>query len=186
MFINDAQSSFVYNSQNNSSSLRFPHKKKAEAKNCRVHVCIAKMMAPPLVHAAVLWTLFLSLLLPTTTKALAVKGNSMKDFVKDIFSRGVEPKDVVDRDRGASVLEQLNLSSSTDPKRFYARPQQLPSLLTASMLVRYSLTAPFALFVSGSQAAFARLVRTHAHDALVSHDCVSLSGSLSIGKWRVC
>ena len=100
---------------------------------------IAKMIGPPLVHAAVLWTLLLSLLLPTTTKALAMKGNPVQDIIKVIFSRAVEPKDVVDRDRGAFVLEQLNLSSSTEPKRFYARPQQLPSLLMASMLVRYFL-----------------------------------------------
>jgi hypothetical protein len=100
---------------------------------------IATMAAPPLVHAAVLGTFLVLLLLPTAIESLAVKGNLMQDFVTDVFSREVKPQGAMDIDRGAAVLKQLNLTSSTEPKPFYAQPQQLPSLLTASMVVRRSL-----------------------------------------------
>jgi ABC-type transport system involved in Fe-S cluster assembly fused permease/ATPase subunit len=105
-------------------------------------------------HAAsVPWTLLVSLLLllllllPTTMGALAVNGNPMQDLVKNVFRRrGVQPQQdkkgnnndiIMDLDRGLAVLRQLNLTSSTEPRPFYARPQQLPSLFTASMVVRY-------------------------------------------------
>lgn len=118
----------------------------------RASRCCVTMPEPPSLlraHAAsVPWTLLvlLLLLLPTTMGALAVNGNPMQDLVKNVFRRrGVQPQQdkkgniniIMDLDRGLAVLRQLNLTSSTEPRPFYARPQQLPSLFTASMVVRY-------------------------------------------------
>jgi len=85
-------------------------------------------------------------LLTVSVRGFAFKGNSDNKF-DDLFNRfnpfsqekGSEPQvEEVPVDNTAAVLGGLGIAA-VEPRTFYARPQQLPTLLLASMPVSSTL-----------------------------------------------
>lgn len=91
------------------------------------------MRAPVFRNAVLSWTLLASLWLPANVWGFAAKGNPVQNFFNDALGRTVSETQAQGLERGDALLKQLNLTSSTDPRRFYAPAKQLPSLLMASV-----------------------------------------------------
>jgi hypothetical protein len=68
-----------------------------------------------------------------------VEGLMSNSWKETLFGGKPPPKEqLTSKQEGALLLQELNLTSSTEPKRFSVEPKALPDILTASIPVRTS------------------------------------------------